>query len=214
VEHLLESYGLPLLFLLVAVESAGIPLPGETALIAAGVLASRGHLPIAGVIVTAALAAILGDNVGYWAGRKGGRRLLYRWERLERFADRALPPTERFFARHGGKAVVLARFVAGLRVTAAWMAGISRMRWPRFLFWNAAGGIAWAAGVGLAAYFLGAAFTAAVGRYGTLGALAGALVLAAVLAAVHFGRRRFGGAKPDGAHEARPAPPRPTRRPG
>ena len=101
------------------------------------------------VIVVAALAAIIGDNVGYWLGRKGGRGLLARTPyRPRRYFERALPPAERFFARHGPKTVFIGRFVALLRVTSAWLAGISHMPWWRFLLWNALGGIVWATVVG------------------------------------------------------------------
>jgi len=100
-ESLVQDYGLVILFVLIAMESAGVPLPGETALITAGVLAARGDMDIVEVIVVAAAAAIIGDNVGYWVGRLGGRRLLERWEPLERHASRVLPWSERFFKRHG-----------------------------------------------------------------------------------------------------------------
>jgi membrane protein DedA with SNARE-associated domain len=168
-----------LLFGVVALESFGVPLPGETALIACGVLASQGALPIAAVIAVASVAAITGDNLGYWVARRGGRALLYRYGWSRRYAERYLPRGERFFAKHGGKAVFFARFVAVLRVTAAWIAGLSRMRWWRFFAWNAAGGIAWATLVGLIAYYLGNAAAKAIGRYG-LYAAGGALVLAAL----------------------------------
>ena len=158
--HLLLEYGLVLLFVLVAMESSGVPLPGETALVAAAILASRHHYSIAAVIAVAAAAAILGDNIGYWIGRTGGRRLLSRWGPVARYAERALPPAERFFRRHGGKTIFLARFIAVLRVTAAWVAGISRMTWWRFLVWNAAGGIVWAAVVALLAFWFGRAAAA------------------------------------------------------
>jgi len=168
-ESLVQDYGLFLLFLLIAMESAGIPLPGETALVTAGVLASRGKLDIVAVIVVAAVAAIVGDNVGYWIGRLGGRRLLERWAWLDRHASRALPWSERFFKRHGAKTIFLGRFIAVLRVTAAWLAGISRMPWWRFFFWNAAGGICWAALVALVAYYAGEAAGKAIERYGLIG---------------------------------------------
>jgi len=129
------------------------------------------------VIVVAILAAVIGDNLGYWVARRGGRQLLYRYRLTHRYAEQYLPRGERFFARHGGKAVFLGRFVAVLRVTAAWCAGLSRMHWWRFLAWNAAGGIVWATGVGLIAYYLGDAAAHAIGRYG-LFAAGGALVLA------------------------------------
>ena len=189
-EHLIENYGLYFLFGIVCLESAGLWLPGETALIAAGVYAAKGHLSIAGVIVVAALGAIIGDNIGYWAGREGGRRLLYRYAVLRRFADRVLPPAERFFERHGGKAVFLARFFGGVRVTGAWMAGITRMTWWRFLFWNALGGIVWAVAVSLIAFFAGRAAADAIARYGVYAAIAGGLLVVAAIAVLHVWRRR------------------------
>src|SRR5438093_933634 len=144
----------------------------------ASVLASKGHLSIEGVIAVAAVAAIIGDNIGYWIGRKVARPLIDRWERARRYADRVLPPAERFFQRHGGKAVFLARFFGGLRVTGAWMAGITRMQWWRFLFWNAAGGIVWAFGVSLIAFYSGKAAADAIARYGVYGGIAiGALIV-------------------------------------
>jgi len=101
-----------------------------------------------------------------------------------------LPPAERFFDRHGGKAVFLARFFGGLRVTGAWMAGITRMQWWRFLFWNAAGGIAWAVGVGLLAYYAGKAAADALARYGIYAAIAGGIALVVLIALLHVWRRR------------------------
>jgi undecaprenyl-diphosphatase len=143
------------LFALVGVESAGVPVPGETALIASGVLAQRGQLSIELVICIAAAAAIVGDNIGYLIGRHGGRRLLERPGPFEHHRREIIARGEPFFERHGPKAVFLGRWVAWLRITSAWLAGINHMRWPAFLFWNALGGIAWATSVGLLAYFLG-----------------------------------------------------------
>jgi membrane protein DedA with SNARE-associated domain len=181
VTDLLISYGLVLLFALIAAESAGLPLPGETALIAAAILAERGHYSIVWVIVVAAAAAIIGDNIGYWIGRTGGRALLERWGPVRRYAARALPPGERFFARHGGKTVFIGRFVAVLRVTAAWLAGITHMPWWRFFLWNAAGGIVWATGVSLLAFYFGKAAADAVATYGVY-----ALVVIVVGAVIAF----------------------------
>ncbi|MEA2295549.1 MAG: hypothetical protein QOE86_3188 [Solirubrobacteraceae bacterium] len=147
--------GYLVLFALVAAESTGVPLPGETALIAAGVVAHQGQLQIQFVIAAAAAAAILGDNLGYVIGRTGGRRLLEKPGFLERHRRGILRRGEPFFAKHGPKAVFLGRWVAGLRIAAAWLAGITRMPWPVFAFWNALGGIAWATSVGLLAYYLG-----------------------------------------------------------
>lgn len=184
--HLLLTQGLVILFVLVAVESAGVPLPGETALITAAILAQRGHYSLLSVIAVAAAAAIVGDNVGYWIARSGGRKLLRKWGPVSRYADRALPPAERFFEKHGSKAVFFGRFVAVLRITAAWLAGLSRMPWWKFLLWNAAGGIIWAVTVSLVAYEFGHAAAAAISRYGLLGA--GAIV---VIGLIVFGGLRF-----------------------
>ena len=136
------------------------------------------------MIVVAAAGAIAGDNLGYWIGRIGGRKLVDRFGVTRRYAERVLPPSQRFFARHGGKTIFLARFIAILRVTAAWLAGLSHMRWWQFFLWNAAGGIVWATGVSLLAYYAGKAAGDAVGHYGLYGAAvviaAGALVFVAL----------------------------------
>jgi membrane protein DedA with SNARE-associated domain len=191
VTHLLLDYGLVLLFLLVAIESAGIPLPGETALIAAGVLAHDHFGGIVWVIAVAAAAAIVGDNIGYWLGRLGGRKLLERWEFTRRYAQRVLPPAERFFNRHGGKTVFLGRFIAFLRVTSAWLAGISRMHWWQFFAWNAVGGIIWATGTGLLAYWAGKAVADAVQRYGLYAVVVVVVLAALALIGLRVWRKRM-----------------------
>jgi membrane-associated protein len=147
--------GYPVLFVLIMAEAGGVPVPGETALITAGVLAGDGRLEIELVIVLAAVAAIVGDNIGYAVARHGGRRLLERPGFLEDHRRRVITTFEPFFERHGAKAVFLGRWILGLRVWASWMAGITRMDWRSFVFWNAAGGISWAVTVGLAAYVIG-----------------------------------------------------------
>ena len=155
VGHLVEVWGYPILFLLVMAESGGVPLPGETALIVGAVLASQGKLQIELVIALAALAAIVGDNIGYLIGRKGGRWLLERPGPFYRQRRAVLEMGEPFFERHGPKAVFFGRFILGLRTWASWLAGATRMRWRTFLLWNALGGICWATAIGLIAYFLG-----------------------------------------------------------
>jgi membrane protein DedA with SNARE-associated domain len=188
-----KAVGLPLLFLLIALESAGIPLPGETALITASILSSQHKFPaIYWVIIVAAAAAIIGDNLGYWAARHGGMAVIRRYPRIARFADRVLPPSERFFAKHGGKTVFFARFIAILRFTAAWLAGLSKMSWWRFLLWNAAGGICWAVGFGLLAYYVGHAAADAIDRYGYIAA--GVIVAAIVIGffGLRYWKKRMG----------------------
>src|SRR5437588_1461375 len=177
--NFVTHHGLPILFAVVMIESFGIPLPGETALIAFGVLASQGHYSIASVIVIAAAGAIVGDNLGYWLiGRVGGRALFRRWRWLNQYSDRVLPRAEALMERHGGKTVFFGRFVSILRYTVAWVAGLSHMPWWRVLFWNAAGGIAWATAVGLVSYYAGQAAASAIQTYGLY---AGAAVVVAVI---------------------------------
>jgi len=179
--------GLPVLFALIAVESMGVPLPGETALFTASILASNRELSIEAVIVVAAAAAILGDNVGYVIGRKAGRRLLEAPGPFERHRRAVISYGQPFFDRHGPKAVFLGRFVSGLRITAAWLAGVNRMRWRDFLFWNATGGVVWAAVIGILAYSFGHAAESAIRTAGVVGLIAAAVV--AVVAWVVVRRR-------------------------
>jgi len=188
---LVHHYGLIALFLIVMLESGGLPLPGETALVAAGVFASQGELNIVEVIVVATAAAIIGDNLGYWAGRTGGRKLLERSKFLSRWMDGVLPWAEGFFHRHGAKTIFIGRFFSVLRVTAAWMAGVSRMPWLKFLAWNAAGGICWAVLVGLVAYYLGHAAADAISRYGLIGGVALVVLAALALVGFHFWKKRL-----------------------
>src|SRR5712692_8681275 len=122
---LLDSYGYVVLFLLVALESLGIPLPGETALVTAAAFAAAGHLSIYGVVTIAAVAAIVGDNGGYWIGRAGGLRFVRRYGRRLHIRDTEIARAHAFFARHGAKTVFFGRFIALLRPWAAVLAGIS-----------------------------------------------------------------------------------------
>ncbi|HKD32914.1 MAG TPA: DedA family protein [Gaiellaceae bacterium] len=189
--NFITEHGLPLLFAAVLIESFGIPVPGETALIAFGVLASEGHYSIVEVIVVAAAGAIVGDNLGYWLiGRLGGRALFERWGWLHQYSDRVLPPAEAIMARHGGAAVFFGRFVTILRYTVAWVAGLTRMRWWKFLFWNAAGGIVWATAVGLTAYYGGKVVADSIARYGAYAAVIAAVAIVVAWLILHYARKR------------------------
>src|SRR5919199_3067707 len=115
-------------------ESSGVPLPGETILIASGVLVEQGYLDLGNVIVFGILGAVIGEQIGYWVGREGGRPFVVRWGRYALISPKRLSHSERFFKRHGGKAVFLARFVTGFRVFGALVAGISSMHWRTFFF--------------------------------------------------------------------------------
>ncbi|MDX6656566.1 MAG: hypothetical protein QOH62_1359 [Solirubrobacteraceae bacterium] len=194
-----SNVGLPVLFLLIAVESMGVPLPGETALFTAAILASNGKLSIEAVIAVSAAAAILGDNVGYLIGRKAGRRLLEAPGPFERHRRAVITYGQPFFDRHGPKAVFLGRFVSGLRITAAWLAGVNRMPWRDFLFWNATGGIVWAAAVGLLAYSFGHAAEQAIKTAGLVGLAAAVLALLAAWLYFHRRNKRPDVAGDDGA---------------
>jgi membrane protein DedA with SNARE-associated domain len=180
VKHLVQVFGYPLLFLIVMSESGGLPVPGETGLITAAVLASQGKLKIELVIALAAAGAIVGDNIGYLIGRKGGRWLLQRPGPFLKQRRRVLEIGQPFFERHGSKAVFFGRFVLGLRVWASWLAGATHMHWRSFVLWNALGGITWATAIGLIAYFLGHSAGNAIEAFGLFG-------LAAVLIAVVSG---------------------------
>jgi membrane-associated protein len=172
---------------LVGAESAGLPLPGETALITASVLASRGRLELPLVILFAVLASVVGDNLGYLFGRHVGRDLLVhpRGPFVEH-RRAVLLKGDAFFARHGGKAVALGRFVTGVRVVVAVLAGVNHLPWPVFAIWNVLGAILWATTVGVLAYYVGEAI-----QHDLLyGGLIAAAVLAVIVGVHLFLRRR------------------------
>ena len=150
---LLVPYGYALVFILILLESAGLPLPGETLLILAATLASVSRLSIVGVIIAAAIGAILRDMGGYWIGRRGGTFLLKRI--LGRNYEGHISKGRAFFNRYGAGAVFLAMFVPGVRVIGANLAGVTEMPFSTFTFFNAAGGLAWAVTMGSFGYFFG-----------------------------------------------------------
>ncbi len=155
-QHLLTTYGYWAVFVFIAVESTGIPFPGETMLLVAAIYAgTTHHLSIPLVIVAAASGAILGDNLGFLVGREGGYRLLRRYGHYIRLDERKLKLGQYLFMKHGGKVVFFGRFIAVLRAWAAFLAGTNQMRWSSFLLFNALGGITWATLFGLGGYFLG-----------------------------------------------------------
>jgi undecaprenyl-diphosphatase len=189
------NLGYPLLGVFVGIEALGIPVPGETAVILGGLAASSGRLDIVLVIVVASAGAIIGDNIGFLIGRRGGRAVLQRPGRFEQERRRVLEIGDPFFERHGGKAVFLGRWIAGLRIWASWLAGASKMRWPTFLVWNALGGIAWSTSVALAAYYGGKSVEHVFSQIGLYG-IPVAAALVALIAAVWWRRRRHREADP------------------
>jgi undecaprenyl-diphosphatase len=182
------NIGYPLLAGLILGESAGLPLPGETALIAAGGLAAAGHLALPFVILVAAAAAVTGDTLGYLLGRRRGRAFLMRGGFMAAHRRHAIERADWFFERYGTATVFFGRWIPGLRVVAALTAGAARMPWRRFALANATGALAWAATVSTLAMLVGPAGSAflALGGLG-LGAVTGAV------AWWHQRRRRQGG---------------------
>ena len=173
------NLGYPVLGVFVGIEALGIPVPGETAVIFAGLAAATGRLSIVLVIVVASAGAIIGDNIGFMIGRKGGRKLLERPGRFEAERRRVLEIGDPFFERHGGKAVFLGRWITGLRVWTSWLAGASEMTWPTFVVWNALGGICWSTSVALAAYYGGTGVEKVFSNIGLYGVIVvGVLVVA------------------------------------
>jgi membrane protein DedA with SNARE-associated domain len=154
IDDLLSNFGYLAVFALIGIESLGIPAPGETMLVTAAVYAgATGNLLIEGVIAAAIAGAVIGDNIGYAVGRKGGYRLLLKHGPKLRIKQSHLKVARYVFDRHGGKVVFFGRFVAILRTYAAFLAGVGQMEWKRFLAWNAAGGVVWATIFGLLGYF-------------------------------------------------------------
>ena len=180
--HLIGRYGNLVVFFGVALEGAGVPLPGETVLIAAGVLVHRGILDFGDTLFFGISGAVVGSQIGYWVGRFGGRPFVLRWGRYVLITPERLGQAEAFFARHGGSAVFLARFVAGLRILGSFVAGTSRMPWGKFALYSLLGGIVWAAAAVSLGYFLWASISLVehwIGRVSLL--LVTALALALLL---------------------------------
>ncbi len=154
---------------IIGLESMGIPSPGETALVAASVLASQGKLEIWLVILIGVCSAILGDNIGYLCGRRFGRSVFTAPGPFMHHRVRAIKAGDGFFERHGPKAVFIGRWIALVRFATAWLAGINRMPFKQFFFWNALGGITWGVTYGLVGYFGGQAAASVLAEAGIIG---------------------------------------------
>ena len=190
--HLLATYGYWAVFVFIAIESMGIPFPGETMLLVAAIYAGTTHrLSILLVIVAAASGAILGDNLGFIIGRVGGYRLLRRYGHYIRLDERKLKLGQYLFMKHGGKVVFFGRFVAVLRAWAAFLAGTNRMRWPGFLLFNALGGIVWATLFGLGGYYLGDSIHRLTGPVAIACTVLATLIIIAFLIFVHRNEQRL-----------------------
>jgi membrane protein DedA with SNARE-associated domain len=203
INHLITSYGYWAVFALVGIESLGIPLPGETAVIIAGTYAGSTHrLNPWLIFAVAAAAAIIGDNIGYWIGDKGGYRLARRYGSKVRLDERKLKVARYLFDRHGTKVVFFGRFISILRTYAAFLAGTSKMRWRKFLGANAAGGIVWA-GIYTAASYLAGNTLQRVS--GTINLILLAVALVVIVAVIVLVRREISRLA-DRAEQAYPGP--------
>jgi membrane protein DedA with SNARE-associated domain len=179
---LIGRYGYLFVFLGVMLEGVGLPLPGEAVLLTAGALAHRGWLTLWETMVMGSLGAVMGGQAGYLVGRFGGRPFVLRWGRYVFITPERVGRAEAFFERHGGKAVFFARFIAGLRVFGALVAGMSRMSWRKFTLYSVLGGVLWATAAVALGYFLWTSIGLVehwIGRISLL--LAAALVLVVIL---------------------------------
>jgi membrane protein DedA with SNARE-associated domain len=172
----------------VCLENAGVPVPGETALLAGAAMSHFGRLSLAGVIATAIGGAILGDNIGFLVGRRGGRALAEKHGPKIGLTRSRLRLFDTFFVRHGAKTVFIARFITGLRVFGAVLAGASGLPWRKFLFYNATGAVVWATSIALAGYLLAESWETLerwIGRSGVIG-----LVVVVIVAVIAYKRVR------------------------
>ena len=181
---LFATYGYAAVFFGVFLENTGLPVPGETILLAGAAIAHFGRLSLWRVIATAIAGAILGDNLGFFIGRHGGRVLAVRYGPRFGVSEQRLLEFDRFFARHGPRTVFIARFVTGLRVLGAVLAGASGLRWPTFLFYNATGAIVWSTAVGIAGYLLAYSWNTLERLIGGIGLTALALFVIVVAVVV------------------------------
>jgi membrane protein DedA with SNARE-associated domain len=208
------GYALPAL---VGLESMGVPSPGETALILAAVLASQGKLQIWLVILIGVTSAIVGDNIGYLLGRRLGREVLSAPGPFQKHRVNALAAGDRFFVKHGSKAVFLGRWVALVRIAAAWLAGINKMKFSHFFFWNALGGITWGTTIALVGYWGGKKLADAISKYGLIAAVVFVAAIAVVFFLVKLRERQAAAREHGDEHReltAEPAPdPKPTGEP-
>jgi membrane protein DedA with SNARE-associated domain len=200
----LQHFGLWAILLLVLLEDFGVPVPGETVLIAGSVYAGSGRLNVVTVGVVAFVAAIMGDNIGYAIGRSGGRALVLRWGRYVFITEERLDRAEGFFHRHGAWIITIARFLEGLRQANGIIAGISKMHWLRFVAFNALGAALWVGTWVTIGYFAGRHITTIydyITRYSYY-----ALIVLAVLAVGYIAgrlrRRRRAAAKSRAADRA------------
>jgi len=183
-----DDYGYLILFLGVMAENASLPVPGETILIIASFYSHHGHLTLGYVILLATIGCIMGDNISFYMGRRLGRPFILQYGRYILITRRRLFHVEEFFERHGDRTIFMQRWITGVRVIGALVAGTTQMPWPRFLLYNCLGAVTWVTAISLTAYFfavnLGFLITI-LSRFGWV--LLGVLVLIGV---VYYLKRR------------------------
>jgi membrane protein DedA with SNARE-associated domain len=207
----LNHYGYLAVFFLVMIEDFGIPVPGETILIAAALYAGHGQLNIVAVGVVGFVAAVIGDNIGFAIGHFGGRALVERWGKYIFLTEERLVKTERFFERHGGKIIVIARYIEGLRQANGIIAGITGMRWRHFAVFNAIGAALWVGTWVTLGYLAGNNITTIyhyITQYSLYALIAAVVVIAAVIARHLLRRRRRAAARPEAAGDTEAARPK------
>ena len=187
--ELFARYGYAAVFFGVCLENAGLPVPGETVLLAGAALAHFGRLSLAWVIVVAACGAVVGDNIGFLIGRRGGRVLAERYGPRVGLTRARLAGFDRFFLRHGAKTVFIARWVTGLRVVGAMLAGGSGLPWRTFLVYNVMGAAAWSTSIAAAGYFLAYSWKTLESWIGRVGVMALLIFGVIVVLAIRASRR-------------------------
>jgi membrane-associated protein len=176
----------------IGLESMGIPSPGETALVLGAILASQGKLQIWLVIVIGVSSAIIGDNIGYWLGRRVGRDVIEARGPFRKRRQMVIALGDKYFARHGGKTVFLGRWIVLIRVATAWLAGINEMKFTHFFFWNAFGALTWGVTYGLVGYYGGHAAAKVLTRVGIVGAVLFGLIVVLGYGYIRVRERRQG----------------------
>lgn len=209
-QNALHTVGYPAVVLFVMIESSGIPFPGETMLLLASFYAAiDNQLQLPLIIACAALGAIIGDNIGFYVGRTGGKAFVERYGRYLFLKPQHLERAGKFFAKYGDKTVFFGRFVAILRAWAAFLAGVNQMRWRTFLLYNAAGGILWATIFGVLGYYAGKIFHDNFARVehlaSTISLVLGGVIVAVVIVivAVLYRRRHKRNTEQDNAKKSK-----------
>jgi membrane protein DedA with SNARE-associated domain len=213
----LDHFGYWAVLLFVMIEDFGVPVPGETILIAASAYAGAGKLNVIMVAVIGFVAAVIGDNIGFAIGHYGGRALVLRWGRYVRLTEERLDKAEIFFNRHGAWIITIARFIEVLRQANGIVAGTTGMRWRRFLAFNALGAALWVGTWVSLGYLAGKHIDAIyhdITRYSYYVLIAGAVVLAGYIARHILRRRRRRTAAASSQAKAGQAQSKPTARNG